>query len=84
MRHLDPGIDSVTEGYSTTDYASTLNGLCNGVISVRVLNELTIPNSTIDNDISINVYVSAGDDFELLGTVSSFKVRTDITPLHSP
>ena len=73
LRHLDPGIDSVTEGYSTTDYASTLNGLCNGVISVRVLNELTIPNSSINNDISINVFVSAGDDFEVFVPEDNFQ-----------
>jgi len=73
LRHLDPGVDSASEGYSTTDYASTLNGLCNGVISVRVLNELTIPNSTIDNDISINVFVSAGDDFEVFVPEDNFQ-----------
>lgn len=65
LRHLNPGLDSVTEGYSTTNYSASLAGLCNGVISVRILNELTVPNSTIDNDISVNVFISAGDDFEV-------------------
>lgn len=80
LRHLDPGVDSVTEGYSTTDYNGTLNGLCNGVISVRVLNELTVPNSTIDNDISINVFVSAGDDFEVFVPEDNFQKFTFFQP----
>jgi len=73
LRHLDPGLDSATEGYSTVNYGSSLRGLCNGVISVRVLNELTIPNSAINNDISINVFVSAGDDFEVFVPEDNFQ-----------
>lgn len=34
----------------------------NGILRVYVVNELTIPNSSINNDISINVFVSAGED----------------------
>jgi hypothetical protein len=37
----------------------------NGVLYVRVLNQLTVPNTEVNNDIQINVYVSAGDDFEV-------------------
>jgi hypothetical protein len=37
----------------------------NGALSVQVVNELTVPMSTIDNDISINVFVSADDDYEV-------------------
>lgn len=42
-------------------------GFGNGVISVNVLNELTIPNaaSTVNNDIQVNVFVSMDDDFEV-------------------
>ena len=36
----------------------------NGLLSVYVVNELTVPNSTINNDISINVFVAAGDDMQ--------------------
>lgn len=43
----------------------------NGIISVYVVNELTVPNSTVDNDIEINVFVSAGDDFEVFDPDSS-------------
>lgn len=37
----------------------------NGVLSVYVVNDLTVPNSTVPNDIEINVFVSAGDDYEV-------------------
>jgi hypothetical protein len=61
--HANPGIDAVTTLYSTTAYASTEPG--NGVIGVQVVNELTTPNSTANNDVEVNVFVSAGDDFEV-------------------
>jgi hypothetical protein len=38
----------------------------NGIISVHVVNELTVPNSIVDNDIAVNVFVSAGDDIEFV------------------
>lgn len=63
LQHADPGLDSVTEIYSTTPYAAKSEG--NGVLGVYVVNELTTPNSTTNNDIEINVFVSAGDDFEV-------------------
>lgn len=63
LTHHEPGLDSVTQMYSTTAYASKEEG--NGVLGVYVVNELTTPNSTVNNDIEINVYVSAGDDFEV-------------------
>ena len=61
--HHHPGQDSVTQLFSTTRYSSKEEG--NGVIQVSVLNELTIPNSIVDNDIQVNVFVSMGDDFEV-------------------
>jgi hypothetical protein len=63
LNHHSPGSDSVTQMYSTTPYASVEEG--NGVIGVYVVNELTTPNSGVNNDIQINVYVSMGDDFEV-------------------
>lgn len=36
----------------------------NGVLSVHVLNELTTPNSAVNNDITINVFMSMCDDAE--------------------
>lgn len=37
----------------------------NGTLNVYVVNKLTSPNSVAENDIKVNVIVSAGDDFEL-------------------
>jgi hypothetical protein len=37
----------------------------NGILRVYVVNELAVPRTDVNNDIEINVYVSAGDDFEL-------------------
>lgn len=58
-----PGLEAISTVYSTTAYTGTGKG--NGVIGVYVVNELTTPNSTVNNDIEINVFVSAGDDFEV-------------------
>lgn len=63
LEHHRPGQSSVTELYSTTGYTSKDVG--NGVLGIYVVNELTTPNSTVNNDIEINVFVSAGDDFEV-------------------
>lgn len=63
LPHARPGVDPVTNVYSTTRYA--VGGKGNGVIGVLVVNELTTPNSTVSNDIQVNVFVSMGDDFEV-------------------
>lgn len=63
LDHSNPGVDSVSTVYSTTNYTSREPG--NGVISFYVVNELTTPNSTVDNSIRVNVYISAGDDFQV-------------------
>lgn len=52
-----------TPVYSTAAYA-TADSTKNGVLAVYVLNELNSPNSTVNNDISINVFCSACDDIE--------------------
>ena len=53
--------------YSSTPltYRSSTSDFGNGTLSVYVVNELTSPDSTIDNDISVNVFLSACDNFEL-------------------
>jgi hypothetical protein len=58
--------------FSTSPMASIGDG--NGVISAYVLNELTIPNTgtSVNNDISVNVFVSTGDDFEVFVPDSEF------------
>jgi hypothetical protein len=45
-------------------YTSGASNYGNGVLSVYVVNELTVPNTTANNDIEINVFVSGGDDLE--------------------
>jgi hypothetical protein len=52
-------------GPNPLGYTSSTVTYGNGTISVYVVNELTVPNTTVDNDIQINVFVSACDDFEL-------------------
>nr|ULG00111.1 MAG: hypothetical protein 2 [Salisharnavirus sp.] len=37
----------------------------NGTLAVYVVNELAVPNTTTNNDILVNVFVSMGDDFEV-------------------
>ena len=61
--HHLPGQDSATQLYSSTRYTNQEEG--NGVLQVSVLNELTVPNSVVNNDIQVNVFVSMGDDFEV-------------------
>jgi hypothetical protein len=63
LEHHQPGFDSSTQVHSTTRYTTVEQG--NGVIAVFVLNELTTPNSTVNNSVSVNVFISAGDDFEV-------------------
>lgn len=63
LSHHLPGPDSATQMYSTSAYTAKEEG--NGVLGVYVVNELTTPNSTVNNDIEINVFVSMGEDFEV-------------------
>lgn len=57
-------VPSLTSGSAlwrnTTQFGSQ-NSNCNGVFSVYVLNDLATPNSTVNNDIAMNVYVSCND-----------------------
>lgn len=56
-----PGL--VSKPYGTTPI--TTKGVGNGTLSVKILNELTVPNSVVNNDVEVNVYVSMGEDFEV-------------------
>jgi len=75
--HHYPGIQSMTETWSTTRYTAKEEG--NGVLQVTVLNELTVPNSVANNDIQINVFVSAGDDFQVFVPDDYYQYMT-LTP----
>jgi hypothetical protein len=54
-----------TEPYSTSKITTAPTASANGILSVYVVNELTVPNSTINNDIAINVFTKMCDDFEV-------------------
>ena len=57
----DPIYDNTTPYFSTTALGPSFSDNFNGVISVFVVNDLTVPDSTINNDIQINVYVKSED-----------------------
>ena len=63
LLHATPGVDSPI--FSTGPLTLNPLGFRNGTLSVYVVNDLTVPNSSVNNDISINVFVSTGDDFEV-------------------
>jgi hypothetical protein len=71
LDHHLPGVDPVTTMYSNSVFTNQEEG--NGVIAVMVVNELTVPNSTVNNDITVNVFVSMGDDFEVFVPDSHFQ-----------
>lgn len=52
--------------YSSTalPFSTNLPNSFNGVVSVYVLNDLTSPNSLVDNNIGVNVFISGCDDIE--------------------
>lgn len=63
-----PGVNGVQfgPGYNNQLPPSDTEGpRNNGIIGLEVVNDLTVPNSTVDNDIEVNVFVSVGDDFEV-------------------
>jgi len=63
LEHALPGEDQVSQQHGTQSLVYRPYG--NGVVGVFIVNELTTPNSTVTNDIDINVFISAGDDFEV-------------------
>jgi hypothetical protein len=82
MKHEDPGYDSYTQTWSSTRYTDKAFG--NGVIGFFVVNELTVPNSTANNDIEVNVFVSMGDDFEVFVPEDRFQAFTLFPPPQAP
>jgi len=57
------GVDLVP--YSLAPLGADPGVKANGILSVYVVNELTTPSDTVVNNIEVNVFVSAGDDFEV-------------------
>jgi hypothetical protein len=64
LDHNYPGEDDTSNIFDSTGPLPT-SGAGNGIVGIYVVNELTTPNSTVNNDIQINVYVSMADDFEV-------------------
>lgn len=61
-RRRKPGVDGEIFGINPVGDPTTFG---NGTLSVFVVNDLTVPNSVVNNDIAINVFVSMDDDFEV-------------------
>jgi len=57
--------ETATMSTTPLSYISSTSGTGNGTIAVYVVNELTVPNTTVNNDIEINVFVKMCDDFEV-------------------
>lgn len=51
--------------YRESKLVSIPGSAANGILSVYVVNRLTVPNSVVNNDISINVFTKMCDDFEV-------------------
>lgn len=81
--HISPGVLSQEETMGSAVVLATTPFIPygNGSLAVYVVNELTVPNTTIDNDIQINVFVSALDDFEVAvpdaDIISSLRLTTE-------
>lgn len=71
---VNPGTAALPyrKGAATLPFPTNNPNTQNGQISVWVLNDLTVPNSTIDNDIQINVFVSCGEDMEFANPVDEY------------
>lgn len=59
--------------FNTTGSSIAATDTHNGFLRVYVLNDLTTPNSAVNNDIQIAVYVSGGEDLEF--NVMSDKIK---------
>jgi hypothetical protein len=64
--------------------SSNIIGVGNGSLAVYVVNELTVPDSTIPNDVEILVSVSACDDFELAAPTDFYLKRLALAPITTP
>lgn len=64
LTHNNPG--DVYTPYSSAALTGGDQNNTNGILSVYVVNSLTEPNSTAGSNVQINVFVSAGDDFEVV------------------
>lgn len=66
-----PNMASSSEQWSISAIITPDTSTQNGVITFAVFNQLTAPNDAINNDVSVNVFVRAGEDFEVFVPTSN-------------
>lgn len=59
------------EGVDTTFAGSGDTAMSNGVLSLQVLNELTTPNSTVNNNVKIQIFARMCDDARFFGPTTA-------------
>jgi len=81
LEHARPSSQDVSSLYDT-DPLTFAAPYGNGTISVWVINELTTPTTdpTVNNDIKINVFLAAGDDFEVFVPDATEYSKFVVTP----
>jgi hypothetical protein len=80
-------VTNLEDDWQSTDplfYDSTVDKFGNGTVSVRVTNKLVAPNNTVNNDIVVLVWVSAGDDLEFAMPTGEKVNRMRISNAASP
>lgn len=84
-QHFAPNAtNAVMFDISPLSYNASTAAVGNGTLAVYVVNELTVPNSTSNNDIEVNVFVSACDDFEVACPNLGIIERLRFTPAVAP
>nr|QUS52738.1 hypothetical protein 2 [Mute swan feces associated picorna-like virus 26]QUS52742.1 hypothetical protein 2 [Mute swan feces associated picorna-like virus 26] len=76
--------DDQADMFSTTLPMPRNGRLGNGILSVYVVNQLAVPDDTVDNDIEINVFMSVADNFEVAAptsvVVGRLRLGNDLVP----
>jgi len=69
-----PGVVPITSLYGPAPLTAAAADLHNGILYVHVVNELTTPATApgVTNDIKVNVFVSASEDFEVFDPDPAF------------
>jgi hypothetical protein len=68
--HANPGADPPQHRVAKLSTVPSYIG--NGIVSVYVVNDLAVPNTMVNNDVAVNVFVSAGPDFEVFNPSNAF------------
>jgi hypothetical protein len=69
--YLEVSLASPLQSMFSTSPLVLTTDFFNGVLAVYIVNDLTSPNSTINNDVQINVFVETCDDFEVFDPADS-------------